>query len=47
MLISTILSSMSSVTSSAGPCPTLVALLFTRMSTGPSRDSVSLTRASI
>ena len=47
MLISIILSSISSVTSSAGPCPTLVALLLTRMSTGPSCDSVSFTRASI
>ncbi len=43
MLISIILSSISSVTSSEGPCPTLVALLFTRMSTGPSGDSVVLT----
>ena len=46
MLISTILSSISSVTSSAGPWSTFVALLFTRMSTGPSCASVSRTRFS-
>src|SRR4051812_30839763 len=45
-LTSTILSSISSVTSSAGPCPMFVALLFTRMSTGPSRASVSRTSCS-
>src|SRR5262245_14608462 len=42
-LISIILSSISSVTSSAGPFPILVALLLTRISTGPRRDSVSRT----
>src|SRR5262245_11346076 len=42
-LISIILSSISSVTSSAGPFPILVALLLTRISTGPRRDSVSQT----
>ena len=45
-LISTILSSISSVTSSGGPCPMLVALLLTRISTGPSRACVSRTRLS-